>query len=648
MKSIIRIVVPLGLLSLVTAHVSCDTSQGKVEEGEAPLPLDPSGLLPVDRATLWQPGVTYNGGIPPRLALCATLSPLGGTQDDTPQIQRAIDACPEGQTVKLGPGTFNIDGDAIRMKSEITLRGSGPGVTTLVSAGSGAPGSVVFTGTLWYRWIDGRPLAADAVKDAYSVAVGSTDGLAPGELVVVDETYDPDLTLYTADDQLNGGDYLGWGECKCYHADGTCRTDSGTNCPVIADGWSPQKAQNQSRPIGQTMEIASISGSMVTFTTPFHQTYRVDHSAHIARFGQNDDVTIAPAMKHVGVEELTISGASGGDSNGDVSFNASSHCWARHIEVTHSTGPNVLFSGCFQCELRDSYIHQTTDPNPGGAGYGIAIDSYSADDLVENSISWAFNKVMVMRSSGGGNVIAYSYMQDGYGQGYPTIPEAGLNASHMATSHHELFEGNESFTFSSDDTWGNTIDITVLRNHLTGLRVAHPGLLADLSDQINRCAVWINDADKWFSFLGNVLGCDATHTCANAGDSACQCAQLDPVMPGGPTNQTQWNYEPTVDDDSDARMWMLYLADAPALSTLLRMGNFDWVTSSQKWPGLGGMGTPDRPPSPLPTIPISLYLRSKPAFMGDHPWPWVDPSTGTTYVLPARARFDSGSPNTLP
>jgi hypothetical protein len=602
-------------------------------------------LLPSDRSTLWQPGVTYHGGIPARPTLCATLSPQGGGADDTQAIQNAVNACPAGQTVKLGQGTFNVNGSAIVMKSKVTLRGSGPGKTTLNSAGNGAPGTLVLVGTLYYHWIDGRNLTADATKNATSVAVSNTSGLSPGEIVAVDELYDATLTKYDNDAQLNGGDYLGWGECKCYHSDGGCRTDSGTNCPVIS-GWTAQKAMNASRPIGQVMEIASVSGNTVTFTTPFHQNYRVNHSAHVARFGQSDN-TLTQVVTGVGIEEMTLANGGGGDPAGPLAFDVASHSWAKHIEVVHGQAVNVLFNGAFQCELRDSYIHETTNPNPGGAGYGIGVDSYSADNLVENNISWAFNKVMVMRSSGGGNVIAYNYMQDGYGAGYPTLPEVGLNASHMATSHHELFEGNEAHNFSSDTTWGNTIYVTVLRNHLTGLRIAHAGLLASLSDQGNRRAIDIADGDSWFSFVGNVLGCSAANTCAHAGDLTCNCASLNVSMPGGMTGQTSWQYEASMDNPTDARMWQLMYADAPAQATLLRLGNFDWVTQTQKWPGLGGIGTADNPPSPLPTIPSSFYLTSKPPFMGSNPWPWVDPSTGKTYVLPARARFDAGTPNVV-
>jgi hypothetical protein len=65
-------------------------------------------------------------------------------------------------------------------------------------------------------------------------------------------------------------------------------------------------------------------------------------------------------------------------------------------------------------------------------------------------------------------------------------------------------------------------------------------------------------------------------------------------------------------------------------STVLREGNFDFVTKQVHW-----TGAPQQ-------LPASLYLTGKPAFFGNDPWPWVDP-TGTTtlFTLPARARFDA-------
>ena len=558
--------------------------------------------LPSNRITKWQPGVTYNGGIPNRTTSCATLKPSGG--DDAPAIQKAVDNCPAEQVVNLAAGTFHFNSDGVFVtRSNITIRGAGPG-KTIISTTQDI--SIIFVGTLWYTWVKQTAFTADAVKGQYSVTLASNPGLTPGEIVHVNETYDSALTWYNMDQGQNG-DYQGWGEGR-------------------------KGPQAQSRPIGQAMEVASISGNTVTFTTPFHITFRTSHAAHLARLGDNGDTVVAPKqVTKVGIEELTLDGGGGGDQGGNLRMAGASYCWAKHIESTRSQSSAFAFDGSFRCELRDSYIHSTQNPSPGGGGYGIVVDSYAADNLLENNISWNFNKVMVMRSSGGGNVIGYNYMTDGWGEGYPTLPEVGINASHMATPHFELFEGNESHNFASDTTWGNTINITIFRNHLTGLRRSYTPL--KLSDQGNRRCAEINQSDFNFSFVGNVLGYSGM--------------PLNAAMAGGNSGQKSWQYEASEDNDTDARMWQLMHADAAAQATLLRMGNFDWVTKTQKWPGLGGIGTADNPPNPLPTIADSLYITTKPDFMGSNPWPWVDPTNGTTYVLPARARFDANTPNTL-
>ncbi len=69
--------------------------------------------------------------------------------------------------------------------------------------------------------------------------------------------------------------------------------------------------------------------------------------------------------------------------------------------------------------------------------------------------------------------------------------------------------------------------------------------------------------------------------------------------------------------------------DPATYATILRHGNYDYVNKATVWdPGISRRD-----------LPSSMYLQSKPAFMGANPWPWVDPLTGTTYTLPAKARF---------
>ena len=92
-----------------------------------------------NRAADW----TYagvRGGIPTRTVICTTLSP--GTT--TALISSALTACPEGQVVKLNPGTNTLTG-TMHPKIEIG-HGSGPTQTILNMSAGGAncnPGSLV-------------------------------------------------------------------------------------------------------------------------------------------------------------------------------------------------------------------------------------------------------------------------------------------------------------------------------------------------------------------------------------------------------------------------------------------------------------------------------------------------------------------------
>src|SRR6516165_8870113 len=107
-------------------------------QGVAPFAITDSTLpvgqiIPASRMTDWtKPGLTARGGIPHRTTIFKTLSPLGGGQDDDPQIRAAINACPEGQVVQLTAGVFRINGGAgwqciYINRNNITLRGVGPG-----------------------------------------------------------------------------------------------------------------------------------------------------------------------------------------------------------------------------------------------------------------------------------------------------------------------------------------------------------------------------------------------------------------------------------------------------------------------------------------------------------------------------------------
>ena len=124
------------LATLVIAAMGVTTAA----RGGAESSIDPSGVLPADRATAWNPGMMGVGGIPVRSTVCFTLTPRGGALDDTAQIQAAINACPAGQVVQLAAGTFIINsGNFLLINKGITLRGAGAGLTTLAKTNGAKP-----------------------------------------------------------------------------------------------------------------------------------------------------------------------------------------------------------------------------------------------------------------------------------------------------------------------------------------------------------------------------------------------------------------------------------------------------------------------------------------------------------------------------
>jgi hypothetical protein len=388
-------------------------------------------------------------------------------------------------------------------------------------------------------------------------------------------------------------------------------TDVFPTTPLSAGQWFSRL----DRPTAELKEIASVSGSTIAFTTPIHISYRSSHAAQLSRYEY-------PHVKNAGVEDLKLIG---GDA-GNLAFKWAAMSWVRNVESTVWAGAGFAIYSSFRVELREFYVHDAAWVQPGGGSYAIGLSFGSAEVLIENGISVRANKVMVALSAGAGSVVGYNYMDMGYINYNGGWIETGLNASHMLGPHHVLFEGNYAFNADSDDTHGNSIYHTFFRNQLRGIRAPftnqNGGAMIDDATQSHngpkRCA-GLMAYSYWMSFVGNVLGASGEM--------------------GGWVYETTWtaNYKPAI--------WMLgwdRVTDTQVSATALRHGNFDYVTKTVKWdPAINNH-----------TLPKSLYLTRKPAFFdagSGYTWPWVDPVGATKlYVLPAKARYDAGTPFTQP
>jgi hypothetical protein len=252
--------------------------------------------------------------------------------------------------------------DTLRIPSNVVLRGSGgPGAgdaqTKLVQiAGrtnvSFDPGIGGFTQL--------TNLGSDAVKDSNSVSLETPPNLAVGELVMVDQLSDS-LTDWGDQDGGSGAPNRGW-------------FNRGPNSQGEAVG----------RPSGQMMEVASVSGATVTFTTPFHLTFKMANRAQLVRLSKDSSGRgpVVPAIRNAGIEDLVLAGGVGGDSGANIAMHFCAYCWVRNVEADKSNGSSVAMSGTFRSVLRDSYLHDTVNPTPGGAGYGLSVNWHAAYILI--------------------------------------------------------------------------------------------------------------------------------------------------------------------------------------------------------------------------------------------------------------------------
>jgi hypothetical protein len=315
-----------------------------------------------------------------------------------------------------------------------------------------------------------------------------------------------------------------------------------------------------------------------------------------------------------------------------------------------------------------SYFHDCADCENNGEEYPVALDGATTETLIDNNIFRLTGKGMVGRSCGGGDVIAYNYVDDEFYQASSIGNywlDMSVNASHYVGCHHALLEGNWGNNGDNDNTHGNIVYHTFFRNWLTGLRTDFndPSFTDPASSTFNPAdapesdvnnIAWANGhpypysgqpneqrtagmqaLDYWMAFVGNVLGTPGKTIAANG-----------------------WTYQ--FNGQKNHVMWMLGWVGGgnndPNLtgavgSFFFRHGNYDYLNGS----------IVDWQSGYTQTLPNSLYLSSPPAFFGagascTYTWPWVS-STGTTQLqtnscsgsgLPAKARWDAGTPFVQP
>ena len=530
--------------------------------------------------------------------------------DATQAIQNALNGCAgKNQVVRLSAGIYKVS-STITVPSGVVLRGAGSDAaagTIIERSGGGEVLSIgIMKDAVCY---DGRGfdssaqplLTQDAAKETSSVSVASAAKFAAGDLALIDQA---DTS------EVNEGD-----------------------CSSIF-----KRAANYG--VSERVEISSVSGNTLTLTTPLHWTFKTVQSARISK-------VVAAATKWAGIEALLVQGGRPGgypgQNAGGIDVSNAAYCWVKDVQVDGTTsGMPIRLAGTYRCVIRDSHFHNSYSYGFGQDNYGIVLACGAADNLIENNVARFMNKPILFNNSGGGNVVAYNYVDNSWscdGNNDDGFQEASIDC-HCAFPHMELFEGNWAPHMGATITHGNAGYLTFFRNYASSQY--SPSIPGKSSSAIvwgqpftpqyaNVSALDFPSSDVKMTVVGNVLGSTLQTSLGLPPDLG-----TTGTGKGAPPATSQ------VYTSTNVISLPVFRVDTTSVAwtSLWLTGNFDTVSKKVSWNS--SMLTANLPAS-AQNLPASLYRANKPGWWpAGHRWPWVGPDLSPMVgSLPAKERSTS-------
>ena len=499
------------------------------------------------------------GGIPNRTAVCATLTPGASVA----AIQSAINSCPAGQVIFLSAGTYTLAGPINIDKDNVTLRGavdSAGWPTTILQFSSGADGwgliDISKAGYPANNWASNpsRNVVGGLAQGSTSITLNTAPtGLQVGQVFVLDQLDDENLVRNTTSSQGGGI----WG-------------------------------RNSNRMLQQFLRVRAISGTRVDFEPPIYSgLFRASQSPQIYWFGSGT----SQVVKLSGIENLKLVRSTGGGGTQNVAIGPADSVWVKNVWSVQAKDAHVRTGFVLNGEIRDSYF--TRHDSVASASYAVWI-SFSSSMLIENNVMYNVPCALGMMGTAG-SAFAYNF-----GTLFPYVqanwlPETVMTC-HGGHCSHNLFEGNFVPSIWADFYHGNSSNVSIVRNRLTGWEPNKTGSTQPMN------------ADEYqynFAALGNVLGTSGYHQNYEGGNSF-----------------SIWNFSALI-----------------SRPTLVRKGNWNSVNSAI--PPSESLG--------VDTVSTSYLHASKPSWFGSLPWPPVDASNASGAVpasIPAgyRYQFNSNPP----
>ncbi|MEO8083122.1 MAG: glycosyl hydrolase family 28-related protein [Ardenticatenales bacterium] len=480
--------------------------------------------LPPDRRVDWSlAGIP--GGIPARTTLCATVDAArygDGRTDATRAIQGALDGCATGHVVVLPAGTY-VTSETINMRTDTTLRGDGQGRTIIRYDGAGTRSVLDMRGSIYndvFNLERAFSIIVGAAKDATSVTLSATTGIAIGDVLLIDQSNDGVLV-----------DNVG--------SEGAC-----TYC----------SRKDGSRARGQLVEVVGIhrggdDRDVVQLNLPlfFDLDPALDPEAVL--------VDANSMVRRAGVEDLTLTQTQP-VNDFIVEMDGAQQCWLRDVEVTGMKRRGIWLIESLQNEFVGNTFHGAVAGYGRDRGYGLQLDLQSTANLAQNNVVYDVDGGGIMTSGGAvGNVIAYNYMPD-IRFDDPWWLIGGPSINHSPHPSMNLWESNIGPQISGDFIHGSSSHQTVFRCRSTGWK--------EDAATSNNNAVDLQYKNTSMTVIGCILGTSGKSDTYEVAYPANAPSSLMPIWRlgyGGP------------DDRGDPNV----------RATLLRHGNWDSVTNGVVW-----------------------------------------------------------------
>jgi hypothetical protein len=351
------------------------------------------------------------GGIPDTSGrtVYTTITSTGDTTDRLTTINNAIAACPSGQIVALGAGTFRITGQLnITNENGVVLRGSGAGVTTIDSTHTGAWGVVIGNTSADYGGESGTSLTVNSLQGSTTLTMASTSAHSIGDRVAI------------------------------------VQGDSTTAAwPVVGNA-------SAKRHMAHRTKVTDKTGTTLTIADPVPFDFNTAQSATVR--------SIADGFAYQsGIEDLTIAFTSTGAVYGVSMWNAD-ECWLKGVEIKDAANYLVFLLNAIHCTIQKSYLNGIQ--GAGNNGSGLLMEKSSMNLFHDNIVRFCQPNVEINYGCTG-NVVAYNAMLQSQGN-------ISLDPNHGAHNAFNLYEGNVCPNLKPDGYFGSVSHDTVIRNRFTG------------------------------------------------------------------------------------------------------------------------------------------------------------------------------------